>query len=210
MFWPIIEGVKKKIWLPLALLAVFGISRWPGLMPQNFSAAYALVFCAGLYLPGAMGWWAPLVIMGAMDIVLHYVFYSAYPFSWSQLAGPEVAYVLMIGLGKWMGGKRPWWLLVGGGLAGAIVFYLITNAAAWLYLPYEKTLTGLIQALTRGLPGYPPTWEFFRNTLLSGGIFTGLFVGAMKASEAMEEEKEEATEQEEEGEREPQGEEADA
>ncbi len=202
--------MKKKVWLPLALLVVFGISRWPGLMPQNFSAAYALVFCAGLYLPGVMGWWVPLAIMGAMDVVLHYVFYSAYAFSWSQFLGPELAYVAMIGLGKWMGGRRPWWLLVGGGLVGAAIFYLITNYMAWIYLPYPKTLAGLIQALTRGLPAYPPTWEFFRNTLLSGGIFTGLFVGAMKASEAMEEEKEEETEEEKAGEKEPQGEEAGA
>jgi len=31
-------------------------------------------------------------------------------------------------------------------------------------------------SLTTGLPGLPPTWEFFRNTLLSGGLFTALFV----------------------------------
>jgi hypothetical protein len=52
---------------------------------------------------------------------------------------------------------------------------------------YAKTLAGWIQALTTGRPGYPPTWEFFRGTLLSGGIFTGLFVGATKLSEALDE-----------------------
>jgi hypothetical protein len=63
-------------------------------------------------------------------------------------------------------------------------------------LPYAKTFAGWIQAITTGLPGYPPTWEFFRNTLLSGGLFTGLFVGAMKMTESSElseeEEKEES------------------
>ena len=60
-------------------------------------------------------------------------------------------------------------------------FYFITNTASWLNDPaYAKTLAGWIQALTTGLPNYPSTWEFFRNTLLSGGLFTGLFVGAMK------------------------------
>jgi hypothetical protein len=39
-----------------------------------------------------------------------------------------------------------------------------------------------LQALTTGTPNYPSTWEFFRNTLLSGGLFTGLFVAAMKAT----------------------------
>ena len=35
--------------------------------------------------------------------------------------------------------------------------------------------------------------EFFRNTLLSGGLFTGLFVGAMKLNEAAESAKEKET-----------------
>jgi len=201
------EVVNKKVLLPLTLIVVFAISRWPGLMPQNFSAAYAVAFCAGLYLPGAMAWYVPLLLMAAMDMVLHYVFYSGYPFSWTQFAGTEIGYVGLIGLGQWLGKKKPWWGLVGGGLLGAVIFYLITNFASWLYLPYAKTLAGLIQALTGGFPGYPPTWEFFRNTLMSGGLFTGLFAGAMKASEAAEE-KEEEEQEEEQGA--PKGEEAEA
>ncbi len=39
------------------------------------------------------------------------------------------------------------------------------------------------QALFTGLPGYPPSWEFFRNTLLGGGLFTALFAGAPKVAE---------------------------
>src|ERR1041385_5360979 len=75
--------------------------------------------------------------------------------------------------------------LLGGGVLGALLFYFITNTASWFFNPfnnpeYTKTLMGLIKALTTGTNGWPQTWEFFRNTLLSGGLFTGLFVGAMK------------------------------
>ena len=45
---------------------------------------------------------------------------------------------------------------------------------------------GWLTALTKGTAGYAQTWEFFRNTLLSGGLFTGLFVGAMKLTDAGE------------------------
>jgi hypothetical protein len=69
-------------------------------------------------------------------------------------------------------------------------------------LPYAKTLAGWIQAITTGLPGYPPTWEFFRNTLLSGGIFSGLFAGAMKLTEPSTS-SESSREKEEEKEKEP-------
>ncbi|MEP6664579.1 MAG: DUF6580 family putative transport protein, partial [Verrucomicrobiota bacterium] len=73
--------------------------------------------------------------------------------------------------------------------------YLITNTASWLFNPfhnpeYTKTFSGWLTALTRGTSGHPETWQFFRNTLLSGGIFTGLFVGAMKWQEKTEPEKE--------------------
>ncbi len=81
-----------------------------------------------------------------------------------------------------------------------MLFYLVTNTASWLVLPdYEKTLAGWIRALTRGTPQHPPTWEFFRNTLASGGLFTGLFVGAVKlteSSEAREDDEEKADEKE--------------
>ena len=60
-------------------------------------------------------------------------------------------------------------------------------------------------ALTTGTAGWPQTWEFFRNSLLSGGLFTGLFAGAMKASQAVESAREKG-EAEEEGEAEDQGE----
>jgi hypothetical protein len=98
-----------------------------------------------------------------------------------------------------------------GGLLGAVLFYLTTNTASWLYNPdYSKTLAGWIQALTGGIPGYPPTWTFFRNTLMSGGLFTGLFAGALKLTEGSEsaEEKEAKEAQAEEPEAEPAAEEA--
>jgi hypothetical protein len=85
------------------------------------------------------------------------------------------------------------------------VFYLVSNTASWFYEPgYAKTLAGWIQALTTGLPGYPPTWAFLLKTLLSSGLFTGLFVGAMKLTAESPQEKEAGKREEEsEGEAEP-------
>jgi hypothetical protein len=198
--------VKKSIVLPVALILVFALSRWPGLMPPNFSAAYAIVFCAGLYLPGRLGWIVPLVVLTGTDLVLD-LFYYRIPFSLGAFLAGEcpnyIAYAALIGLGKGLGAKRPWWMLLGGGIVGAILFYLITNTAAWRTLEYPKTLAGWIQALTTGFPGHPPTWEFFRNTLMSGGLFTGLFVGAMKLTGEDAEQKDEETEEKREPESKP-------
>jgi hypothetical protein len=191
---------RNLLWPSLLMVAVFWLSRWPGLMPPNFSAAYALVFCAGLYIPGAAGWIGPLAALAISDGLITPIFYHLHDFSWGRFLVDQspnyLLYAGLIGLGRWLGGKRPWWLLVGGGMCGAALFYLVTNTFSWLTLSYSKTFSGWIQALTQGMPGYPPTWEFFRNTLMSGGLFTGLFVGSMKMTENSEAQEEEEAEKE--------------
>jgi len=184
--------LKNKFLLPAIFIAVFALSRIPGLMPSNFSAAYAFAFCAGVYFRGAAAWWLPLGVMLATDIGLNFYYQHNDPAhnAWSSenlanLAFNYVAYAVLIFLGRRFKPQQSVFKLVGGGLLGAILFYLITNTASWLFNPfhnpeYAKNLAGWIIALTKGTGGYPSTWEFFRNTLLSGGLFTALFAAAEK------------------------------
>jgi hypothetical protein len=175
--------VKEKWnrWLPFLFLTLVALSRWPGLFPQNFSAIYALTFCAGVYFRGAMAWWLPLGTLLVTDIGLNVFFYHAPVFDGYMLV-KTLAFAGLIGLGRLFSPRMNFLKLLGGGLFGAILFYFITNTASWLNDPaYTKTIAGWIQALTTGrLDVHPTTWEMFRNTLLSGGMFTALFVGAAK------------------------------
>ena len=61
---------------------------------------------------------------------------------------------------------------------------------------YTKDLAGWLIALTKGTGGYPTTLQFFLNTLMSGGLFTGLFAGALKLTEAAEPVKEKEPDEE--------------
>jgi hypothetical protein len=174
--------VKEKLnrWLPFLFLALVALSRWPGLFPQNFSALYALAFCAGVYFHGSKAWWLPLGTLLVTDIGLNVFYYHAPVLNW-YMGVTLLAFAGTIGLGKLFAPRMNFFKLLGGGLLGAVLFYFVTNTASWINNPaYAKTLAGWIQALTTGVPNFPPTWEFFRNTLLSGGLFTALFVGAMK------------------------------
>lgn len=192
----------SKKWLPVFLLAGFALTRWPGLMPLNFSAAYALAFCAGA-LPRRLPWWSLLAVMLATDIGLNLFYYQTSVFSDYQAVN-YLAYGLIFLLGRQFTNRASWLKLVGGGLLGAIVFYVVTNTAAWLQNPeYAKTISGWIQSLTVGTSGWPATWTFFRNTLLSGGLFTGLIAAALKSTEPAPSEAEADTETEEAAESEP-------
>lgn len=173
----------KRFILPILFLAVFAVSRIPGLLPPDFSAVYALALCAGVYFRGALAWWLPLAVMAATDIGLNIFYYHISAVRWDMLLNYGI-YASLIALGKWIGKSAPLWKLVVGGVLGALVFYVLTNTLSWLMYPgYAKTIFGWIQALFTGLPGYPPSWEFFRNTLLGGGLFTALFAGAAKVTE---------------------------
>ena len=48
--------MKKELFLPVALVLAFELSRIPGCLPQNLGAAYALMFCAGVYFPARLTW----------------------------------------------------------------------------------------------------------------------------------------------------------
>jgi hypothetical protein len=191
-----LRPVKGKLGSLLLFILVFAVSRIPGMLSQdfaNFSAAYALMFCGGVYLSRKSAWWLPLGAMLITDIGLNlYYWLHLGQDVWSlpalkyQLVN-YVAFAVIILLGKRFKPQSSFASLLGGGVFGALLFYLITNTASWLTDPgYVKTLAGWIQALITGLPGYPSTWQFFMNTLLSGGLFTGLFVGAMKYTAAAE------------------------
>lgn len=195
---------KWKIVLPIVLMAVLAVSMWPGVSEPmaralglsnglNFSAAYALAFCAGVYFPKRMKWALPLGMFIVVNIATN-IHYGVAPFH-RYLFVKIAAFSALIWLGTRYSAKNKWFKLVRGGLLGAIIFYIITNTASWLWDPaYKKNLLGWLQALTIGTPGYPPTIQFLLNSLISGGLFTGLFAGAMKLTAADEETEEEPEE----------------
>jgi hypothetical protein len=184
--------MKGKLLLPLIFVITLALSRIPGLMPLNFSVVYAFVFCCGVFFRGAIAWWLPLITMLATDSGLNLYYDHAHPdyaiWNASNLANLSfnyLAYVVLLLLGSRFRKHQSFFKVVGGGLLGACLFYLVTNTASWFFNPsnsaeYTKTLTGWIIALTKGVNGFPQTLEFFRNTLLSGGLFTALFAVAAK------------------------------
>ena len=165
--------------------APWAAARVPWLM--NFSPLAAVALCGAIYLPRRLSALLPLTALCVSDLFLNWHYGAALlagemPARWAALG-------LMLALG-WMvrarSDGRPGALAVlGTSVAGSFGFYFLTNSASWLHEPgYAKTLAGWMQALTTGLPGYAPTWWFFRNSAASDLTFTALFMACMSAARA--------------------------
>ena len=199
--------MKKQLLVAVLLTLVLLLSRWPGLMPYGFSAVYGFCFCAGVYLPLKLCWGIFLPALFCSDIALN-LYYGADPLGLYMLPN-YLAYGAIVWIGSRLFSPRSSFIgLLSGGLLGAVLFYLITNTFCFFENPlYAKTLQGWIQALTTGVPGFPPTWTFFRHRLTNAGLCTALFAAAMKAAEKFapvaDEAEEEQSEEEDSEEKEP-------
>lgn len=150
---------------------------------NNFAPVMALAFCSAVYFRDKRMWAVPFVALTISDLYLdyHYATTLAETWTWPSVVLRLVCFGAAVLIGLAVARRKSWLTLLGGTLAGSLFFYLVTNTDAWVRLPfYAKTLEGWWQAVTAGLPGYPPTIWFFRNTLASDVIFTGVFALAME------------------------------
>jgi hypothetical protein len=143
-----------------------------------------------------MAWWLPLGTLLLSDIALNFYYMSKGwdVWQWSVLKYQFVNYIaygVIILLGKCFKTRSSFFSLLGGGVLGALAFYIITNTASWLFNPfdnpeYKRDFSGFLIALVKGTHGWPDAWTFLRNTLLSGGLFTAFFVSALKLTAPVE------------------------
>jgi uncharacterized membrane protein len=143
----------------------------------NFSPLAAVLLCSAAYLPRKYILLAGLGPMVLADLVLN-AHYHVPLFDTETLARYFCfGLVLLLGYLVRKQQQHKVLFLFGATVVGSILFFVITNTATWLSIPdYAKTLPGWWQALTVGVPGFPPTLLFFRNSLFSDLFFTALFV----------------------------------
>jgi hypothetical protein len=153
----------------------------------NFAPLAAIALCAAAYFPAKYKFTVPMIALLISDVVLniHYGFSLLSPFVLSHYVG----FALVGCLGLLLRNRRSLKTLLPASIAGSLIFYIVTNLVSWLFDPgYVKNFAGLIQALTVGLPQYSstPTWMFFRNSVVSDLLFTGLFVLCMHLGRSSE------------------------
>lgn len=166
-------GPKSPLFL-FGLLVVIGFSRYLPLDHSdffNFSPTLAIFLIAGGYLRGIFSWTAPLCAVFVSDLFLN----SSYGMNWFEpyMMITYLSYLLIFGLGKWLGPTSRIAYLAGGAIGSALLFHIVTCSFSWIANPsYIKSIGGLLQAWTFGEPGFTPAYMFLKNSILSTLFFS--------------------------------------
>lgn len=126
--------------------------------PDNFTPVMAVALFAGATLPGAVAYALPLAALVASDLLL------GFPIDWLS-AVVYASFLASVGLGQWLGKRRTWPRTGVATVSGSLLFFAVTNFAAWLgpHGLYAHTVEGLMQSYAMALP-------FFQNSL-AGDLF---------------------------------------
>jgi uncharacterized protein DUF6580 len=144
---------------------------------SNFAPLAAIALCGGAYFPPKFKFTLPLIALFFSDAILNY-HYGA-PLFTPLMACRYLTLAVIGWIGLRLQNGASFKTLLPASIAVSTLFYVVTNVFAWISDPgYVRNFSGLIQALTVGLPQYSstPSWMFFRNSLVSDFLFTSVFV----------------------------------
>lgn len=166
--------------VPLRLLSGFG--RWS----YNMQPVGGLGVYSGARVSGWLAYVLPLSVMVITDLVLWASLGELYSPLHISRAAVYACFMLFVLLGRWLVINNNPLRMGAASLTGSIVFYLITNFAAWVEYShlYSRDITGLWQS-------YVAAWPFFQWSLISDLFFTGVLFGIhLMATKAAAEEPE--------------------
>ena len=150
--------ILKKI-IPYGLIIGLAVIARLVPHPPNFAPIGGLALFSGSHFKKKIALLIPLAAMFFSDIFLGFHNTIIYVY---------VSFFLTVLIGRMVKNNK-WQSLAAASLVSSILFFLITNFGVWAAFSfYPKTLDGLLQSYTMGLP-------FFRNTVLSDLFFTFSF-----------------------------------
>lgn len=161
-----VNGQEKTLNFIIALLFIL-IGASLRIIPHapNFAPIAAIALFGGVYFSKKIALFLPLAIMAISDLFVGY-------YDFKLMISVYSSFLLCVVLGFWLKKHKKWYTVGGSALLSAVLFFLITNFAVWVFSPwYAKTFSGLIQCYVMALP-------FLRNTLLGDLFYATIFFGS--------------------------------
>ena len=167
-------------WLALVAIAVVGRlwrPEWDGTRLWNVTPFVAVSLAAGvLYANRLFAASVPLVALAISNVAL-----PGYESPWiAAVVYAATAFPVLLG-GAARHGR--WSVVVGGALAGSLVFFLATNLAHWAFTSdYPHTSAGLVACFTAALPFFRPLEDLAWTGIVFGGLAVADRIGATLAT----------------------------
>jgi hypothetical protein len=154
--------MKKNIFNIFVIIFIISLSRIIP-HPPNFTPILASAVMAPLLLKDrSLGILVTILSMFITDLIIGF---HSYQF---------VIYFTLLTISLITPVKKNYISLLFISIAGSCWFYITTNFAVWLIWDYyPKNLNGLINCYTLALP-------FFKNTLISTVLFSGIIIASIK------------------------------
>lgn len=174
--------------LLVLVIAVFAFAY--RLIPNvpNFSPVLAIFLFAGVSMK--KNWKILLGVFGLYlfsDFILNNTILSVYypeneGIIWfsKYMIFTCISYVLVFGLGQLFGNRNSILNVIGLSITSSILFFVITNAGAWIFDPfnlYPNNISGLFASLVAGIP-------FFQTSILADLCFVSIFFFVFQLSNA--------------------------
>lgn len=138
----------------------------------NFTPLLAIALFSGYFFENKkLAFIIPFAAMFISDIFLgfHSAMYSVY-----------LSFGLIILLGFLIKSNKSFLKITISSVAASLIFFIVTNFGVWLsFNLYPTTLSGLLLCYEAAIP-------FFRNTLLSTFLFSGILFGSVYLYEVIE------------------------
>ena len=167
---------KKSIAIISGVILLAALTR---LVPHypNFTAIGAIAILGGATLKDKwIAIFIPIAALWASDLLLMNTVFASYSkgfsFMYSGFLWVYGAFALNVLMGRYMAKLTSWKSLAYTGIAGAVMFFAITNLGSWLTDPlYTKDFNGLLTSYAMGLP--------FLGAQIAGNLFYGAILTAV-------------------------------
>jgi hypothetical protein len=136
------------------------LPHWP-----NFTPVAAIALFGGAHFSRkAIAFMIPLAALFLSDLILGF-----HGTMWAVYLG----FIFTVALGMGIKGKTAVLPVLGTVVASSVLFYLLTNLAAWIGSPfYPQTFSGLMMSYAAGIPFL---WNSLAGDLFYSGVLFGSF-----------------------------------
>jgi hypothetical protein len=171
------KNLTPRFWAILTLVfaaaAMRLIPHWPNFTPVAAMALFGGAYFGRKYLAFLL----PLTAMLLSDLLLG--FHAAMP-------AVYIAFAITVSIGIMISRKLNFLNVAAAALGSTVIFFLVTNFAAWLADPmYVKNFTGLMTAYVAGLAFFNDGSygiSFFVNSLMGDAFYSLVLFGAFYLS----------------------------